>query len=78
PFLSSGGSSLLVSMVAAGLLLSVSRRPAPWRISDQRAAREPGASRRRGPRARRPSPGRRPAAARPNIRVPASVASPSA
>ncbi len=37
PFLSSGGSSLLISMTAAGLLLSVSRRPRPWRISDQRA-----------------------------------------
>lgn len=36
PFLSYGGSSLMTSMGAAGLLLSVSRGRAPWRISDQR------------------------------------------
>jgi cell division protein FtsW len=36
PFLSYGGSSLLVSMTAVGLLLSVSRHPIPWRLSDQR------------------------------------------
>lgn len=39
PFLSSGGSSLLVSMAAVGLLLSISRRPDAWRISDQRRRR---------------------------------------
>jgi cell division protein FtsW len=36
PFLSYGGSSLLVSMAAVGLLLSISRHPLPWRLSDQR------------------------------------------
>lgn len=37
PLMSYGGSSLLVSMVAVGILLSISRNPAPWRWSDQRA-----------------------------------------
>jgi len=39
PFLSYGGSSLLTSMLAAGVLLSVSRRPRPWRWSDERTPR---------------------------------------
>jgi len=39
PFVSYGGSSLLASMGAAGLLLCISRRPSPWRISDQRSGR---------------------------------------
>jgi cell division protein FtsW len=39
PFLSYGGSSLLVSMAAIGILLSISRRPRPWKISDTRQSR---------------------------------------
>ncbi len=39
PFLSYGGSSLLVSMAAVGIILSISRRPDAWRISDQRRSR---------------------------------------
>lgn len=38
PFLSYGGSSLLVSLGSMGLLLSISRRPEAWRWSDQRSA----------------------------------------
>ncbi len=36
PFMSYGGSSLLISMASVGVLLSISRRPAAWRMSDQR------------------------------------------
>jgi cell division protein FtsW len=61
PFLSYGGSSLLVSMGAVGLLLSISRRPAAWKVSDQRRARS--RKKRRTPQAHdRPHNSRRPAA----------------
>jgi cell division protein FtsW len=48
PFVSYGGSSLLVSMASIGVLLSISRRPEPWAISDMRGRRraEPGGRRR--------------------------------
>jgi cell division protein FtsW len=57
PFLSYGGSSLLVSMGMVGILLSISRRPRPWRISDQRqraAGSGPDQRAARGPVARPP------------------------
>jgi len=74
PFVSYGGSSLLVSMGAVGLLLSISRRPEAWSLSDQRGrAREVEAE--VTPRARRRLGGaakpERPRAGRPNIRKPA-------
>jgi cell division protein FtsW len=64
PFMSYGGSSLLVSMASVGLLLSISRRPDPWKISDQR--------RRRGnkPRKERGKPAKTRTGARPNVRKP--------
>ncbi|HGG56681.1 MAG TPA: hypothetical protein ENK31_02665, partial [Nannocystis exedens] len=48
PFLSYGGSSLLVSMGAIGILLSISRRPTPWKISDMRRSSKRSARRTRG------------------------------
>jgi cell division protein FtsW len=51
PFVSYGGSSLLASMAGVGLLLSISRRPRPWKLSDQRGrrdnAKDPGKEARR-------------------------------
>jgi cell division protein FtsW len=74
PFVSYGGSSLLVSMGAIGVLLSISRRPEPWAISDMRN-RSRVASLRDKVRTRvssRPQPARRdPRGTRPNVRKPA-------
>ncbi|PRP92792.1 Lipid II flippase FtsW [Enhygromyxa salina] len=69
PFVSYGGSSLLVSMASIGVLLSISRRPEPWAISNMRG-------RRREPKARQrkrvsQAPGRDPRGVRPNVRKPA-------
>ncbi len=50
PFLSYGGSSLLVSMGAIGILLSISRRPTPWKISDMRRSSKRSARRTSGAR----------------------------
>ncbi|MFO7565582.1 MAG: putative lipid II flippase FtsW [Enhygromyxa sp.] len=76
PFVSYGGSSLLVSMASIGVLLSISRRPEPWAISDMRGrarAETLGARVRTrvSSRARPPGPRRDPRGARPNVRKPA-------
>ncbi len=70
PMLSYGGSSLVTSMGAVGLLLSISRRPRPWRWSDQRAARRDG-RRARGRATARSEQGQRPANRRRRAAAPA-------
>lgn len=75
PFVSYGGSSLMVSMASIGVLLSISRRPEPWAISDMRGRRRRGtaADRGQGKRsARRRKPNEQirgnPRGVRPNVR----------
>jgi cell division protein FtsW len=64
PFLSYGGSSLVASLAAAGVLLSISRRPGAWRWSDQRRApRHPLRGSRDAAGNRRRTPGALPAGA---------------
>ena len=81
PFVSYGGSSLLVSMASIGVLLSISRRPEPWAISDMRgrgrrkgtiADRGKGRPSKRGGkrRARKEQTRRNPRGVRPNMRKP--------
>jgi cell division protein FtsW len=67
PFVSYGGSSLLVSMASIGVLLSISRRPVPWAISDMRGRRRPERS---GHRRVGAEPPRDPRGARANVRKP--------
>jgi len=73
PFVSYGGSSLLVSMASIGVLLSISRRPEPWAISDMRNRSRVDKLRdkvrtRVSSRARPQAPSRDPRGARPNVR----------
>jgi cell division protein FtsW len=78
PFVSYGGSSLLVSMASIGVLLSISRRPEPWAISDMRR-RGPAESLRRrmiervSSRARPRVVRADPRGTRPNVRKPAAA-----
>ncbi|MFV8751370.1 putative lipid II flippase FtsW [Nannocystaceae bacterium ST9] len=76
PFVSYGGSSLLVSMGAVGLLLSISRRPEAWALSEMRGrAREgeakPNAHKLPGGK-QAAAPANRARAGRPNVRKSAS------
>lgn len=59
PFISFGGSSLVVSMASVGLLLAVSRRTMPEDPQEEQERREAHRLRRRNRRARVPGPGRR-------------------
>lgn len=69
PFVSYGGSSLLVSMAAIGVLLSISRRPEPWAISDMRNRnRSEPPQRKRVSGRKQQAPRRDPRGVRPNIR----------
>jgi cell division protein FtsW len=67
PFVSYGGSSLLVSMASIGVLLSISRRPVPWAISNMRGRRRPEQPGRQRVGAEPP---RDPRGARANVRKP--------
>ncbi len=67
PFVSYGGSSLLVSMAAVGVLLSISRRPEPWALSDMRGRTRKSSM----PRRDVVLPGR--AGVRANVRKPAAA-----
>ncbi len=78
PFVSYGGSSLLVSMASIGVLLSISRRPEPWAISDMRGRnRGDGLRDKVRTRVSSKSPqgpkGRDPRGVRPNVRKPVSM-----
>jgi cell division protein FtsW len=75
PFVSYGGSSLLVSMASIGVLLSISRRPEPWAISDMRnrsgaASLGDRVRTRVSSRSSQQAPRRDPRGARPNVRKP--------
>jgi cell division protein FtsW len=59
PFISFGGSSLVVTMASAGLLLAVSRRTMPEDPQEKEERREVDNLRRRNRGTRLPSPGRR-------------------
>ena len=79
PFVSYGGSSLLVSMASIGVLLSISRRPERWALSDMRGRSRgellkerllAGRSSRARARAERVTVGQDPRVTRPNVRKP--------
>ncbi|WP_181234585.1 putative lipid II flippase FtsW [Enhygromyxa salina] len=68
PFVSYGGSSLLVSMASIGVLLSISRRPEPWALSDMRGRRRERTSKPAKLRKRVSTPKVDPRGARANVR----------